>query len=109
MLEFNLRGLLVPETIISSSMEELENEFAIKPNNEKRRELFEQYKLYCKNLKAIYGDMLLIQWVDGSYVTQNKNPSDIDLVFFIDYETAKINEKELMIRCRLQHQTVRKS
>lgn len=76
-------------------MEELENEFVIKLNNGKRKELFEQYKLYCKNLKAFYDNKILIQWVDGSYVTQNKNPSDIDLVFFIDYETAKLNEKEL--------------
>jgi hypothetical protein len=95
MLKFNFRGLLVPETIISSSMEELENEFAIKLNEGKRTELFEQYKLCCKNLKAFYGNKILIQWVDGSYVTQTKNPSDIDLVFFIDYETAKLNEKEL--------------
>jgi hypothetical protein len=95
MLKFNFRGLLVPETIISSSIEELENEFVIKLNDGKRKELFEQYKLYCKNLKAFYGNKTLIQWVDGSYVTKNKNPSDIDLVFFIDYETAKLNEKEL--------------
>lgn len=95
MLKFNFRGLLIPETIISSSVEELENEFAIKLNGGKRKELFEKYKLYCKNLKAFYGNKILIQWVDGSYVTQNKNPSDIDLVFFIDYEIAKLNEKEL--------------
>ena len=95
MLKFNFRGLLTPETIISSSVEELESEFAIKLDDGKRKELFEQYKLYCKNLKTFYGNKILIQWVDGSYVTRTKNPSDIDLVFFIDYETAKSNEKEL--------------
>jgi len=76
-------------------MEELEYEFAIKLNDGKRKELFEQYKLYCKNLKIFYNNKILIQWVDGSYVTKSKNPSDIDLVFFIDYESAKLNEKEL--------------
>jgi hypothetical protein len=95
MLKFNFRGLLVPETVISSTMDEMENEFSIKQNDGKRQELFEQYKIYCKNLKALYGNKILIQWVDGSYVTLNKNPSDIDLVFFIDYEIVKLNEKEL--------------
>ncbi|HZY39184.1 MAG TPA: hypothetical protein VFE53_21155 [Mucilaginibacter sp.] len=86
---------MIPETIISSSIEELEHEFVIKLNDEKRKELFEQYKLYCKNLKALYGNKILIQWIDGSYVTLRKNPSDIYLVFFIDYEIAKSNKKEL--------------
>jgi hypothetical protein len=47
-------------------------------------------------LKALCDNAILTQWVDGSYVTQNKNPSDIDLVTLIDYNIVKAKEKELI-------------
>ena len=95
MLTFNQKGLLIPETIIHSSLDEFEREFAIKLSEGKRRELFEQYKIYCNELKIVCNNKAIVQWIDGSYVTKSKNPSDIDLVFFLDYETAKIKEKDL--------------
>jgi translation initiation factor 6 (eIF-6) len=45
MLDFNQRGLLIPETIIKSDMEEFKNEFSVKLNEGKREELFNQYQL----------------------------------------------------------------
>ncbi|WP_184543888.1 DUF6932 family protein [Mucilaginibacter sp. FT3.2] len=93
MLTFNNRGLLIPENIIPSTLEEFEIEFAI--NEDKRSQLFEQYKLYCHSLKAVCDNKPITQWIDGSYVTKSKNPSDIDLVFFLDHETVKTKEKEL--------------
>jgi hypothetical protein len=95
MLEFNYKGLLIPETIIKSTLDEFKNEFSIKLNTGKREDLFNQYQLYCENLKALCGNRPLIQWIDGSYVTQNKNPSDIDLVTLIDYNIIKVKEEEL--------------
>ena len=95
MLEFNLKGLLIPETIIPSTLSELKNEFAVKLNDGDREHLFIQYQLYCKDIKEICGNNALIQWIDGSYTTKNKNPSDIDLVTLIDYEIVKNKEEEL--------------
>ncbi len=95
MLTFNLKGLLTPATIIKSSLDEFESEFAISLNEGKRTYLFEQYKLYYNDLKTLCNNLPIIQWIDGSYVTKDKNPSDIDLVFFLDYETAKAKQNEL--------------
>jgi len=95
MIVFNHRGLLIPETIIPSTLSEFEVEFAVKLSDGKRKELFDQFKLYCNDLKAVCGNKPIVQWIDGSYVTKSKNPSDIDLVFFLDYETAREKENEL--------------
>ena len=94
MLEFNQKGLLIPEAIITSSLDEFKNEFSIKLNDGKREELFNQYQQYCKDLKELCDNSELTQWIDGSYVTQSKNPSDIDLVTLIDYNIVKAKETE---------------
>jgi hypothetical protein len=72
MFQFNPRGLLVPETIIPASLAEFKEEFSVKLNTGKRKELFEQYELYCSGLKDICGNAALTQWVDGSYISQAK-------------------------------------
>jgi hypothetical protein len=95
MLEFNSKRLLIPETIIKSTSEEFKNEFAVKLAEGKRALLFEQYKLYCADLKEICGNSPITQWIDGSYVTQNRNPFDIDLVTFVDYNIVRAKEKDL--------------
>ncbi|TFF36006.1 DUF6932 family protein [Mucilaginibacter psychrotolerans] len=95
MFDFNQRGLLIPETTIACSLAAFEAEFVIRPNIEKRRYLFEQYKLYCNDLKVVCGNSDIKQWIDGSYVTKNKNPLDIDIVSFIDYDIVKAKEKAL--------------
>ncbi|WDF78458.1 hypothetical protein PQ469_00370 [Mucilaginibacter sp. KACC 22773] len=83
MIVFNTRGLLIPETIIPSTLSEFEVEFAVKLSDGKRKELFDQFKLYCNNLKAVCDNKAIVQWIDGSYFTKSKNPSDIDLVSFL--------------------------
>ncbi len=95
MLQFNSKGLLIPETVIPSILEEFELEFVIKPDNEKRRGLFHQYQSYCDNLKTICGNISLTQWVNGSFTTKSKDPADIDLVTFIDAGIVKKNEATL--------------
>jgi len=95
MLQFNDRGFLIPETIIKSSFNEFKDEFSINLKEGKREELFKLYKLYCKDLKTLCDNNELTQWIDGSYVTLSKNPSDIDLVTLIDYNIVKAKEKEL--------------
>jgi hypothetical protein len=95
MFNFNQRGLLIPEAVIHCTIEEFENEFVTKFSIGKRRDLFERFKLYNEDLKIACNNAELTQWIDGSYVTKNKNPLDIDIVSFIDYEIVKLNEKAL--------------
>ncbi|HEY9197154.1 MAG TPA: hypothetical protein VIM77_12845 [Mucilaginibacter sp.] len=95
MFTFNHRGLLVPETIIISSVDEFEKQFVINLYGDNRQKLFERYKTYCADLKRVCSNQAITQWIDGSYVTKARNPADIDLVFFLDYETVKTKETEL--------------
>ncbi|MFH6992417.1 DUF6932 family protein [Flavobacterium sp. FlaQc-48] len=89
MLNFNHSGLLVPDALIKSTLHELENEFVDKIQTEKRKELFDNYVKYSNDLKEVFNLKELQQWINGSYVTQKRNPGDIDLVTFIDYDVIK--------------------
>ena len=91
MFQFNSRALLIPEGIITTTIEEFEKEFVIKPGDEKRKQLFHQYQSYCDRLKAICGNVALTQWINGSYTTKNKKPADIDVITFIHSEIVKQN------------------
>lgn len=95
MLTFSHNGLLTPETLIPSSVEEFEIEFVSNLDFGNRKILFEQYKVYCRDLKLLCDNKTITQWIDGSYVTKSKTPSDIDLIFFLDFETVQSNEKDL--------------
>jgi len=95
MLEFDLKGLLTPAQIILSDIVELENEFVFKFDSLIRADLFEKYKLYTEALQIACENYPLKQWIDGSFVTKKLNPSDIDLITFIDYEVAKREKGKL--------------
>jgi hypothetical protein len=95
MLEFNAAGLLVPSSVINSTLNEFEEYFAIDSPENIRRILYDQYIDYLSKLKEVCGQNELRQWIDGSFVTKKLRPLDIDLVTFIDYETAENKEKEL--------------
>lgn len=90
MLTFNHSGLLVPDKKISSTIEELENEFVSKISSSKRTEIFKAYVKYNEDFKKVCNLEELHQWINGSFVTKKNNPGDIDLVTFIDYETVTI-------------------
>ena len=89
MLEFNSSGLLVPQSIISSTLSEFEKYFAIDSPENVRRILFNQYKRYSDDLKQTCGLFELKQWIDGSFVTKKAKPFDIDLVTFLSWEIAE--------------------
>jgi len=95
MFEFNTAGLLIPTAVISSTLQEFEGCFSIDSPEDIRRKLFNQYLGYKNELKELCGKTELKQWIDGSFVTKKPKPSDIDLVTFVDFETAKLKEKEL--------------
>lgn len=82
-LIFNSKGHLIPNLNIKSSLQELEDVFVNKFNNERRLELYAKYIAYSNSLKRLLGNISLLQWIDGSFVTQKREPNDIDLITFI--------------------------
>lgn len=95
MLEFNLRGFLTPGSIIRSNIDEFKEHFVAASAESFRKNLFDQYTNYTKDLKVLCDDSKLVQWIDGSFVTKKPNPSDIDLVTFINLDIFETKEKEL--------------
>jgi hypothetical protein len=90
MLTFNQKGYLTPNTVIQTDIEQVEKEFVIEYSSMDRSRLFDQYRRYIKDLKTVCGDLEIKQWINGSFVTKCKpNPSDIDMVVFIDGEVLK--------------------
>ena len=55
------------------------------PNSTTRKRLFENYLRYIYRFQDEVFPFFE-QWINGSFVTQKKNPKDIDLVTFLDYE-----------------------
>jgi hypothetical protein len=96
MINFNSKGFLQPCTIIKSSIDELKYFFVDSIHSKTRNENFEKYIHYSSELKKVVKQESLNQWIDGSFVTTAKNPKDIDLVTFIDFETRKKYSNQLV-------------
>lgn len=73
--EFDERGCL-PEGIYNPSVENFMERFV--NLTERRKELFEKYKQFTKLCNEAKG--IEEHYVDGSYVTDKKEPGDIDLL-----------------------------
>jgi hypothetical protein len=86
MLMFNQSGLLVPDNKINSTIEELEKEFVTNIPTIKRKEIFESFLKYNEDFKKVCNLEVLLQWINGSFVTKINNPGDIDLITFLDFE-----------------------
>jgi hypothetical protein len=95
MLNFNSKGLLVPNLNIESSISEFRTEFVNNLPNEKRQVLYDKYIQYSDKLKAACHNIELLQWIDGSFTTKTSSPGDIDLVTFIDYSIVESNQQAL--------------
>jgi len=85
MLQFNSSGLLVPNTNIPSTLQELNAEFVVKIPSPQRLSLNGQYLNYSTQLKSLCGGIDFVQWIDGSFVTKTPDPSDMDIVTFLDF------------------------
>ena len=83
-MQFDQRGHLTPYEIIETNLETFENVFVSEIKNSRTRlALFEEYREFLAELQQIIGANFY-QWIDGSFTTQRRNPSDIDLVTFLD-------------------------
>ncbi len=97
MLEFNSKGLLVPNIKIQSSVDELKDCFVDNITSKTRLEIFNKYIEYSNSLKVLLGVSNMKQWINGSFVTKITNPRDIDLVTFVDHQIVKKLGKKLII------------
>ena len=53
-----------------------------------RNQLFDYYKKYVRELSNLL-KISFVQWINGSFVTKELKPKDIDLVSFIDYRAIE--------------------
>jgi len=95
MLSFDLKGLLTPNTNIVASVTELKQYFVDAIPSDTRQKNFDKYIYYSTELKNILNVESMLQWINGSFVTNTKNPKDIDLITFIDVELRVEFEVEL--------------
>jgi hypothetical protein len=95
MIKFDSKGLLTPNTNIVASVAELKTHFVDGIESATRNYNFEKYITYSDALKKLLGGQPMSQWINGSFVTKIKNPKDIDLVTFVDFELREKFQKEL--------------
>jgi len=95
-LSLTSNGIL-PEGIHRCTSDVILELFVINfPDSQTRRRLFRQWQVYNQRLKQQVGNETLVQWIDGSFVTNKVNPGDIDFVTFISYESYKQKEDSLI-------------
>jgi len=94
-LIFDKQGLLVPDAPIKSTLAEFVTKFVTETASEKRQMLFGKYVEYSNQLKSLTGLPYLEQWINGSYVTGEMNPHDMDLVTFLDHQVVQTHYEEL--------------
>jgi hypothetical protein len=82
-LVFDEKGNLKPHKAIEIDIQTFESVFATNPL---RKDLYDKYLNYLLDLKKVIGqDAHFYQWLNGSYVTKNERPKDIDLVTFVGF------------------------
>lgn len=95
MLHLNHRGLLVPNQNIRSSKEEMYHQFVMTIASEKRIDLIEKFEKYLKDLVQLTEIMNPLQWINGSFTTNEPMPNDIDMVTFLPYEIVNLLGSDL--------------
>lgn len=95
MIEFDENGFIKPYHIIETDLATIQRIFVEEIQlSATRKAIFEDFIVYNEALKNIILTGFT-QWIDGSFVTQKRNPNDIDLVTFIDFEVYNTNEIEI--------------
>lgn len=98
MLNFDKNGFLTPYEAITCDWSLFEKTFSIDIPQAGRRLLFsglgQFFEAYFELTKAESVKL----WVNGSFTTNKPNPSDIDLVYFLDDKIATKFELELSAR-----------
>lgn len=92
MLHFDSRGNLIPNTNIKCTLQIFHRVFVKDFPDTKRTSLYESFLKYTSGLKERLDDSEIVCWINGSYTTKKKDPNDLDLVTFVNYNI--INQKE---------------
>ncbi len=93
MLHFDHKGHLTPYTAIPATIHQLETEFVDNIPSQTRVKNFENYRNYLSALIAACHNEPFVQWVNGSFTTKKTDPSDIDIVSFIDHSLLQSSKK----------------
>lgn len=79
---FNENGHL-PPGIHETTIEDFKSRFVDGvPESTTREDVFSGYTRYCTDLLKL--DLVMKQWLDGSFTTSKANPNDLDVVSHID-------------------------
>jgi hypothetical protein len=90
MIEFNKNGFLPPDNrIYNLTVAELEHYFVNNFTSNTRKACFENYVRYSNELKSLLNEKSTKQWINGSFISNEPNPKDIDLVTFIDHKDVQ--------------------
>lgn len=91
-MTFDGRGNPMPYDIIQLTLAEVEASFSgIAESNLLRQLLFTNYKRYNNDLRGVLG-VDFQQWLGGSFISKEADPSDVDVVNLIPYSDA-LNER----------------
>lgn len=91
-LSFDIRGNLKPYEKMQIPPDEFREVFVTSFEvDSSRHQIFENYRKYTEAFKNQIKSEFT-QWIDGSFVTNKKNPKDIDLVTLIDYQLYEKHE-----------------
>ena len=91
--QFNTNGLL-PHGIYDCSLDEIKERFASIPDKAKRTELYNKLVKYVDQLKRAEIPCSAII-VDGSFVTEKPEPSDVDLAVVLDYDDSNLSSPQI--------------
>src|SRR5205809_6717643 len=81
--EFDPDGLL-PEGIHDCSLNELRQRFGSFQTSDRRPRLYQRFEELVSELRTLR--MPLVIYVDGSFVTRNPRPNDVDLILALPTE-----------------------
>lgn len=96
MLRFDERGYLVPSGNNSIDQTVFKRLFVDPfPDVSSRHNLFDSYLEYSNSLSELIEGKPFRQWINGSFISQDGNPRDIDLVNLIDYQVVDLYEPQL--------------
>ncbi|MEM8528834.1 MAG: hypothetical protein AAGG68_29635 [Bacteroidota bacterium] len=88
---FDYRGYLKPYRKVEMKWSDFETLFV---QTNERRHLFEELLRYNENLYGIIKSPFY-QWMNGSFVTKQNRPKDVDVVTFIRYDTYDRKEQQI--------------
>ena len=96
-IDFNQAGCLIPVGKNTMGLEDFRLKFVEAfAKSRTRPEIFAGYLKYLDDLEKILGSTSgLIQWINGSFVTNKLNPADIDLVSFANNSVVEDHEAAL--------------